>query len=432
MVDIDRDGRTDFEHAYSQTWVRQGDDSWTFAAAPAEPADVDRRCRPPVSASAKPRVLAHLTATSTEPRAVAAEYDGTRHQTDLVVCNRAGQRLREQTVPGQFELGPNTRLADVNRDHRPESGVGLSHGRPAGSAGAGEPERGGPVCLSPGGAARAAVRPRAHAAGIVDPRFQRRPGGRYRCAHGPAHRGLLRSGAAAVHRGARLRLSHAQRHGGERPGGVRDVLAGREQGRSDRRAAHPGVAGLPLHQHRRRLRAAVGAGAVRPDRGDGQPGDRGPARERERGDPVRDRAGGAEPCAQHGADRVAAHGRRRQGDGGRVRLRARAGVDRGRATLCGAQRARDRPGRRGSGHVCLRLRGAGGTQRRALCGRVRRDAQDRVVPDGGDPVSPRRRPDRHRARRRSRPTGARPAWCSFCARPTRSGRTRGFASGGRT
>lgn len=127
QLDIDRDGLIDFEHHYQQTTVRQQPSGWTFDPTPIAP-DRDLRCRPKPSMGNEPRTLAIMRPSDTEARAFVASYVSwvTLH-TNLFVCSRAGSMLHQQKVEGDWRLNAYTRLADVNRDLRPDL-VQLNYG----------------------------------------------------------------------------------------------------------------------------------------------------------------------------------------------------------------------------------------------------------------------------------------------------------------
>jgi RHS repeat-associated protein len=118
QIDVDTDGRTDFEHSTAFTLVQQQDASYaTIPLAPAPP-DALAICRPGTTPNNPPRNLAQLRAGDDTFQVVSLMPAG--GGTLLTVCNRVGQQLYAQQLPSGWTLGANTRLADLNRDYQPD------------------------------------------------------------------------------------------------------------------------------------------------------------------------------------------------------------------------------------------------------------------------------------------------------------------------
>ncbi|WP_426750917.1 RHS repeat-associated core domain-containing protein [Myxococcus sp. Y35] len=119
LLDINEDGRIDIEHHVSNTLLVQGDDGFVYEPLPPRPPDAAWACRAPQSSFNLPRNLAQLRADG-EYQVVSLQPSSLRTQTTLTVCNRLGQSLAVQTIPGDWELGANVKLVDINRDHQPD------------------------------------------------------------------------------------------------------------------------------------------------------------------------------------------------------------------------------------------------------------------------------------------------------------------------
>ena len=123
LVDVDLDGRVDFENAVDGTVYRQTDDTYILEPMPQPvPADAIGRCRPVPSYSNPPRRLAELRVARNpgeEPQQVVTMINSAVN-TAFTVCNRAGQVVYSQSIPYGWNFGPNLRLADLNRDSQPD------------------------------------------------------------------------------------------------------------------------------------------------------------------------------------------------------------------------------------------------------------------------------------------------------------------------
>jgi RHS repeat-associated protein len=119
MTDLEQNGLTDLEHHYLHVLVRQGESGFALEYLPARTGEEYGPCRPQPSVSSKPRLLARLRPDSEEPQVVVLQKDGVN--TRLSICNRPGLKLTaDQLLGGNWELGANTRLADVDADRRPD------------------------------------------------------------------------------------------------------------------------------------------------------------------------------------------------------------------------------------------------------------------------------------------------------------------------
>jgi RHS repeat-associated protein len=122
LADADLDARTDFEHNTRATFLQQRDADFDLQELPPAPPDVFAPCRPAfASASNPPRTLVQARAADDVTSVVALRSVSFGSQTAFDVCNRIGQKQYEQLLPGGgWVLGPNTRLADLNRDRQPD------------------------------------------------------------------------------------------------------------------------------------------------------------------------------------------------------------------------------------------------------------------------------------------------------------------------
>jgi hypothetical protein len=117
-LDMEDDGQVDFEIAKDRTLVRQQAGGFTLEALPTASGAVVQ-CRPSVSFANLPRTLARMTPDATEPQ-VFKSVNNAAGTTRVLVCNREGVPLSDQTIPGSWALGPTVHLVDLNHDHRPD------------------------------------------------------------------------------------------------------------------------------------------------------------------------------------------------------------------------------------------------------------------------------------------------------------------------
>ncbi len=140
LLDINLDGRPDLEHHYDNTLLVQGDTGFTAEPLPAAATSVSALCRPAPSTLNQPRTLAQMRASEDAHQVVALRANTYRTETTFEVCDRAGFSMATQTLSGDWTLGANVRLVDINRDRQPDL-VKVSSGRatilPNTSSGAG-------------------------------------------------------------------------------------------------------------------------------------------------------------------------------------------------------------------------------------------------------------------------------------------------------
>jgi RHS repeat-associated protein len=118
--DVDADGRPDLENAAALTLVQHTDAGWVQTTLPSA-GGTDERCRPQPSDSNPPRILARMTADIGAPHVLYTIRLFTAPLTSQVlVCDREGRALANLVFPDDWELGPNVRLIDIDRDRRPD------------------------------------------------------------------------------------------------------------------------------------------------------------------------------------------------------------------------------------------------------------------------------------------------------------------------
>ncbi len=129
LFDENDDGVSDLEWGYDYRLARQTDTGFTIEPLPSAP-DAIAACRSQPSALNKPRALAQMrSGVGDETQyVVSLQQDTYGTNTYFNACNRLGQRLAFQTIPGLWALGPTIRLVDVNRDHKPDL-VRVEYGR---------------------------------------------------------------------------------------------------------------------------------------------------------------------------------------------------------------------------------------------------------------------------------------------------------------
>ena len=116
LVDIDDDGVVDIEMAddYSAYIFKNG----AYEHHRHQRAvDADPLCRAQPSGLSA-RSLMRMEVGDDEPLVVDLEGEGSH--TRLRVCSRSGQLKGSEVITGRWVLGANTRLVDIDRDHRPD------------------------------------------------------------------------------------------------------------------------------------------------------------------------------------------------------------------------------------------------------------------------------------------------------------------------
>jgi RHS repeat-associated protein len=140
LLDINLDGRLDLEHHYDNTLLVQGDTGFTADPLPPSVPGTSALCRPAPSTLNQPRTWAQMRASEDAHQVVALRANTYRTETTFEVCDRAGFSMATQTLSGDWTLGANVRLVDINRDRQPDL-VKVSSGRatilPNTSSGAG-------------------------------------------------------------------------------------------------------------------------------------------------------------------------------------------------------------------------------------------------------------------------------------------------------
>lgn len=119
MTDLEQNGLTDLETSFDQTTVRQSETGFATETLPAA-SETDPLCRPAPSTLNKPRVLARMHGDAVEPHVVVVKKIGFGSTSRVLICTRLGVPIADQTVDDNWELGANTRLADVDLDQRPD------------------------------------------------------------------------------------------------------------------------------------------------------------------------------------------------------------------------------------------------------------------------------------------------------------------------
>ncbi len=128
VLDVNLDGRPDFEHHHDNTLLVQEDAGFASEPLPPASATVSPACRRAPGALNEPRLLAQLRASEDAFQVVALRANTPRTQTTFTACDRAGEPFSSQTLTGDWTASSNVRLVDVNRDRQPDL-VRVSAGR---------------------------------------------------------------------------------------------------------------------------------------------------------------------------------------------------------------------------------------------------------------------------------------------------------------
>ncbi|WP_437779221.1 RHS repeat-associated core domain-containing protein [Sorangium sp. So ce1097] len=120
LFDEDQDGRLDFEHSQRHTLLIQEESGFRVEELPPPGPGVEPLCRPPESTENGPRHLSRMWPESAGVQVVHVQPNASLTRADVRVCRRDGTLITRQTVNGGWQLGPNTRLVDINRDFKPE------------------------------------------------------------------------------------------------------------------------------------------------------------------------------------------------------------------------------------------------------------------------------------------------------------------------
>jgi RHS repeat-associated protein len=119
LLDDDEDGRLDFEHAQAQTLYVQEDSGFRAEVLPPPNAGTQSVCRPSASVNNEPRLLARLRPNQLKSEVVAIN-NPSGSMTEIKICDRAGTLVSQQSVSGAWQLGPHTRLVDLDNDQQPD------------------------------------------------------------------------------------------------------------------------------------------------------------------------------------------------------------------------------------------------------------------------------------------------------------------------
>jgi len=120
--DSDDDGLLDLEYAYDYRLIHQTTSGFSIEPLAPAPPDAYPYCRSAPGTANRPRTLAELRSNAGDDATYVVELhtDSLGTSTSFSACNRVGQRLGGQTLPGNWALGPTVRLVDVNHDHGPD------------------------------------------------------------------------------------------------------------------------------------------------------------------------------------------------------------------------------------------------------------------------------------------------------------------------
>lgn len=118
QLDADEDGRPDLEHPFDNRLLRQTDAGFAVETLPAMPAGADPLCRRSPASWNEPRLLARLTGGDAPLSVVTTKRSGA--STALRACTREGIATSGVVLAGDWELSPTVRLADVDRDQKPD------------------------------------------------------------------------------------------------------------------------------------------------------------------------------------------------------------------------------------------------------------------------------------------------------------------------
>ncbi|SEK79639.1 RHS repeat-associated core domain-containing protein [Stigmatella aurantiaca] len=119
-LDIDLDGRLDLENPRRHTLLVREDAGFRTEELPAPGPGTHLECRPPESLYNEPRRLMPFWAAAEAHQVVHVQPTPSFSATHFTVCDRAGQLLAQQTLSGDWGLGNNTRLVDLDRDRQPD------------------------------------------------------------------------------------------------------------------------------------------------------------------------------------------------------------------------------------------------------------------------------------------------------------------------
>ncbi|WP_075006671.1 RHS repeat-associated core domain-containing protein [Stigmatella aurantiaca] len=120
LLDINLDGRPDLEHSLRQTLLVQEDAGFQAVELPPAGPGAVEECRPAAHVLNEPRHLVQLWADKDEHQVVDVRSSWPYANTEFTVCDREGRLLAQQTLPGDWSLGNNSRLVDLDQDRQPD------------------------------------------------------------------------------------------------------------------------------------------------------------------------------------------------------------------------------------------------------------------------------------------------------------------------
>ncbi|RKG65420.1 hypothetical protein D7V80_23335 [Corallococcus sp. CA054B] len=119
-LDDGDDGLVDLENRTDFSLIRQHPGGYTFEALPPAAVDARLECRPDASAFNTPRLLAKMRPEQDDYQVVSLSWNAWLSKTEMLVCERDGHAVHQGWLYDAWQLGPNTRLVDLNRDRRPD------------------------------------------------------------------------------------------------------------------------------------------------------------------------------------------------------------------------------------------------------------------------------------------------------------------------
>lgn len=117
VIDIDQDGLSDIERACDHQLARQTEVGWEYESLGPSGGVAD--CSSLPSQWNKPRNIASLRGDDRQ-EVISLVYDMTRLLTTLKATDRSGLTVGSRILANNWELSDHTRLADVDRDRRPD------------------------------------------------------------------------------------------------------------------------------------------------------------------------------------------------------------------------------------------------------------------------------------------------------------------------
>jgi RHS repeat-associated protein len=119
QIDLGLDGILDLEFHTDQRRVRFDGNAWVTEPLPVMDGAISD-CRTGGGELNLPRTLAYMTPEAETPHVVHTDYDIQTVETLLIVCDEFGRPLYQDSFFASWELSSKRRLADINRDHRPD------------------------------------------------------------------------------------------------------------------------------------------------------------------------------------------------------------------------------------------------------------------------------------------------------------------------